>query len=82
MADAVIHHWNASDGAELAGHEMGEGRALILSSMGASVWWLGAPGQLKLPAMLGLVVLGGAVYAGCLLAFGFRPRDFSRRAAK
>ncbi len=27
------------------------------------------------------VLLGSAVYAGCLLAFGFRPRDFSRRAA-
>jgi putative peptidoglycan lipid II flippase len=55
---------------------------VLFSTMGGPVWWLGAPGHLKLPAMLGLVVLGGAVYAGCLLAFGFRPRDFSRRAAK
>jgi hypothetical protein len=34
------------------------------------------------PAILGLVLLGTAAYAGCLLAFGFRPRDFSRRAAE
>ena len=27
-------------------------------------------------------LLGAAVYAACLLAFGFRPRDFSRRAAE
>ena len=31
--------------------------------------------------VIGLVVLGAAAYGGCLLAFGFRPRDFSRRAA-
>ena len=36
---------------------------------------------LKVPAALGLVALGTVVYAGCLLAFGFRLRDFSRRAA-
>ena len=45
-------------------------------------WWLKAPWQLKVPAMLGLVALGGAAYGACLLAFGFRPRDFSRRAAE
>jgi putative peptidoglycan lipid II flippase len=55
---------------------------VLFSSMGEAAWWLGAAGHLKLPAMLGLVVLGGAAYGGCLLAFGFRPRDFSRRAAK
>jgi hypothetical protein len=32
--------------------------------------------------VLGLVALRGGAYAACLLAFGFRPRDFSRRAAE
>jgi len=50
-------------------------------AMGGSAWWLAAGWEKKIPAVIGLVVLGGAVYAGCLLAFGFRPRDFSRRAA-
>src|SRR6266404_4976503 len=53
----------------------------LLSTMGESGWWLAAPWQQKLPAIIGLVLLGGAAYAGCLLAFGMRPRDFSRRGA-
>src|SRR6267378_592285 len=53
----------------------------LLATMGESAWWLSAPWQQKLPAIIGLVVLGGAAYAGCLLAFGMRPRDFSRRGA-
>ena len=31
---------------------------------------------------MGLVLLGAAVYGGCLAAFGFRPRDFSRRGRR
>jgi hypothetical protein len=31
--------------------------------------------------VIGLVLLGAVTYGGCLFAFGFRPRDFSRRAA-
>jgi len=54
---------------------------LLFTAMGESSWWLRSPGQLKLPAILGLVLLGAAAYGGCLLAFGFRPRDFSRRGA-
>jgi putative peptidoglycan lipid II flippase len=53
----------------------------LFTTMGESGWWLSAPWQQKLPAILGLVLLGGAAYAGCLLAFGMRPRDFSRRGA-
>ncbi len=53
----------------------------LLTTMGESGWWLAAPWQQKLPAIIGLVLLGGAAYAGCLLAFGMRPRDFSRRGA-
>jgi putative peptidoglycan lipid II flippase len=55
---------------------------VLFTTMGAPGWWLAASWQLKLPAISGLVVLGSGVYAGCLLAFGFRPRDFSRRAAR
>jgi putative peptidoglycan lipid II flippase len=56
--------------------------ALVLwSAMGSTQWWLEAHGAKKLPAVIGLVLLGAAVYGGCLFAFGFRPRDFSRRAA-
>ncbi len=54
---------------------------VLFSTMGEAAWWLHASWQLKIPAVLGLVALGGAAYGGCLLAFGFRPRDFSRRAA-
>jgi putative peptidoglycan lipid II flippase len=55
---------------------------VLFTTMGEAWWWLQAPGQLKVAAVLGLVFLGTAVYAGCLLALGFRPRDFSRRAAE
>jgi putative peptidoglycan lipid II flippase len=54
---------------------------VLFSTMGEAAWWLAAPWQRKLPAVLGLVALGSFTYAGCLLAFGFRPRDFSRRSA-
>jgi putative peptidoglycan lipid II flippase len=54
---------------------------VLFMTMGESGWWLSAPWQRKLPAIIGLVLLGAAAYAGCLLAFGMRPRDFSRRGA-
>ena len=54
---------------------------VLFTTMGEASWWLAAGWEKKIPAVIGLVVLGTAVYAGCLLAFGFRPRDFSRRAA-
>ena len=55
---------------------------VLFTTMGESAWWLQAEGHLKVPAVLGLVALGAAVYGACLFAFGFRPRDFSRRAAE
>ena len=55
---------------------------VLFTSMGEAPWWLQAGWQLKVPAILGLVLLGTATYSACLLAFGFRPRDFSRRAAE
>jgi putative peptidoglycan lipid II flippase len=54
---------------------------VLYSTMGEARWWLAAPWQLKVPAVLGLTVLGSAAYGACLLAFGFRLRDFSRRGA-
>jgi putative peptidoglycan lipid II flippase len=54
---------------------------VLFTTMGEEAWWLSATWRLKVPAALGLVVLGAVVYGACLLAFGFRPRDFSRRGA-
>lgn len=56
--------------------------ALVLYfAMGDAAWWLEARALRKLPALLGLVVLGAATYGGCLLLFGFRLRHFARRGA-
>jgi putative peptidoglycan lipid II flippase len=54
---------------------------VLFSTMGEPAWWLQAGWQ-KVPAVLGLVVLGTAAYASCLLMLGMRPRDFSRRTAE
>jgi putative peptidoglycan lipid II flippase len=53
----------------------------LFMAMGEPAWWLAAGWEKKIPGVLGLVALGAAVYGGCLGAFGFRPRHFSRRAA-
>ncbi|HVL36661.1 MAG TPA: murein biosynthesis integral membrane protein MurJ [Burkholderiales bacterium] len=53
---------------------------VLMAAMGEAAWWLGAGWERKVPAVLGLVALGAAAYGGCLLAFGFRPRDFSKRS--
>jgi len=55
--------------------------AALHFAMGAPEWWLAAAWQAKLAALVALVVLGAAVYAGCLFAMGFRLRQFSRAAA-
>ena len=49
---------------------------------GGADWWLAAGWRSKVPALAGLVLGGAAVYGGCLLALGFRVRDFSRRGAE
>jgi putative peptidoglycan lipid II flippase len=54
---------------------------VLFTTMGDGSWWLSSTWQRKLPAIAGLVLLGAATYAGCLAAFGFRLRDFSRRGA-
>jgi len=56
--------------------------ALILHfAMGSAAWWLQAPGQHKVPAIAGLVLLGAGAYGALLLAMGLRVRDFVRREA-
>src|SRR3954462_3589591 len=54
---------------------------VLFTTMGEASWWLGAGWERKIAAVIGLVILGVVVYGGCLFAFGFRPRDFSRRGA-
>jgi putative peptidoglycan lipid II flippase len=54
---------------------------VLFTTMGEPAWWLAAPWQHRLPALGALVALGAAAYGACLLAFGFRLRDFSRRGA-
>ena len=54
---------------------------VLFTTMGEASWWLSAPWQRKVPAVLGLVLLGALTYGACLLLFGFRPRHFSRRGA-
>ena len=54
---------------------------VLFTTMGEASWWLAAPWHLKLGGIGALVAIGAAVYFGCLAAFGFRPRDFSRRGS-
>jgi putative peptidoglycan lipid II flippase len=51
-------------------------------AMGRAEWWFGAHWHARLPALAALVALGAAVYGACLLLFGFRLRDFSRRGVE
>jgi putative peptidoglycan lipid II flippase len=54
---------------------------VVYSTMADAGWWLRAPWHLKLPAVVGLALLGAAAYGAALTLFGFRVRDFSRRGA-
>jgi len=54
---------------------------VVYTTMGEARWWLSAPWQQKLPAVLGLSLLGSLAYGACLALLGFRLRDFSRRGA-
>ena len=55
---------------------------VLYFAMGDAAWWLAASWERKVPRVIGLVLLGMGCYAACLFAFGFRPRDFSRRGAE
>jgi len=54
--------------------------ALWLAAAPAA-WWLGAPGPVRVAAIAGLVLVGGAAYFASLWLLGFRLGDFARRAA-
>jgi len=55
--------------------------AALYAAMGPAAAWLAAGWQWKTGMLAALVLLGLAVYAACLLALGFRPRDFFIRGA-
>ncbi len=55
--------------------------AALWLAMGPAPWWLGASGATRAVAISGLVLLGAAAYFACLWLLGFRPGDFTRRAA-
>jgi len=55
--------------------------AALWIAMGPQAAWLQAGWQWKVGMLTGLVALGSAVYGACLLALGFRPRDFAMRGA-
>jgi putative peptidoglycan lipid II flippase len=63
------------------GASVGLMSVVLFAAMGDPGWWISAPWEKKLAAMLGLVALGTAAYGICLAAFGFRPRHFSREGA-
>ena len=64
-----------------AGSGVGFMAVVVFTTMGETRWWLNASWQVKLPAVIGLALLGAAAYGACLALFGFRLRDFSRRGA-
>src|SRR6266567_860801 len=55
--------------------------AALWLATGPAPWWLGASGATRAVAISGLVLLGAAAYFACLWLLGFRPGDFTRRAA-
>jgi putative peptidoglycan lipid II flippase len=55
--------------------------AALWYAMGPQAQWLQAGWEWKTGMLAGLVALGGAGYAACLLALGFRLRDFAMRGA-
>ena len=54
---------------------------VVYTTAGEHRWWLNAAWYYKLPAVVGLALLGAAAYGAALALFGFRLRDFSRRGA-
>ncbi|MFY9314444.1 MAG: murein biosynthesis integral membrane protein MurJ [Burkholderiales bacterium] len=55
--------------------------AALWFAMGPAAQWLQADWHWRVGRLAGLVALGVAVYGACLLALGFRLRDFSMRGA-
>jgi putative peptidoglycan lipid II flippase len=54
---------------------------VLFTTMGEADWWLAASWQRKLPAVIGLALLGASAYGACLYLFGFRLSHFYRRGA-
>ena len=54
---------------------------VLFTTMGEADWWLAAGWQRKLPALIGLALLGAIAYGACLYLFGFRLSHFYRRGA-
>ena len=54
---------------------------VVYTTAGEHRWWLNAAWYYKLPAVVGLALLGAAAYGAALALFGFRLRDISRRGA-
>jgi putative peptidoglycan lipid II flippase len=54
----------------------------LFLAMGDAAWWLAAGWERRVPALVGLVALGAAVYGVSLAALGFRAAHFSRRGAE
>jgi putative peptidoglycan lipid II flippase len=54
---------------------------VLFTTMGEADWWLAASWQRKLPAVIGLALLGATAYGACLYLFGFRLSQFYRRGA-
>ena len=55
---------------------------LLWFGMGKAEFWLQAHGLARAWRLAALVAAGAGIYFGVLFALGFRPRDFSRRAAR
>jgi len=63
--------------------------AIALVALGAVMWlakgddaaWIGQAAGLRALRLAGVVLAGGLSYFAVLFVLGFRPRDFSRRAA-
>jgi len=60
---------------------LGAMAVVLWLAMGPERWWLGAYGGVRAGAIMGLVLLGGAVYFFGLRLLGFRMQDFTRRGA-
>jgi putative peptidoglycan lipid II flippase len=54
---------------------------VLFTAMGEADWWFAASWQRKLPAVIGLALLGATAYGACLYLFGLRPSQFYRRGA-
>lgn len=55
--------------------------AVLWFGMGHQDWWFAATTPQRVARLAALVLAGGGAYFATLFGVGFRPRDFSRRAA-